>query len=103
MLQCPTESYWQRLQEIPGSASVSFDALKERTQSYLRKVNLQDALGRVAPGFRADLLVVDAKLENPLESLPPVRAVLVDGVLQHPTSVNFGTYVAYLFSSWLKI
>ena len=47
-----------------------------------RLLNLQDAIGKVAVGYRADLIAVAGRPDVRLEDLEKVRWVLIDGVEQ---------------------
>ena len=63
-------------------------------------LGLGEVLGRVAVGYRGDLLVVDGDPTNDVGALTRVREVILDGVVQHPE----GTQPALVtFWAWLRV
>jgi imidazolonepropionase-like amidohydrolase len=65
------------------------DILTAATSGSARLLNLQDALGRVAVGYRADLLVVAGRPDERLADLERVQTVIIDGVLQAKEAPGF--------------
>jgi imidazolonepropionase-like amidohydrolase len=53
------------------------------TSGSARLIGLGDAIGRVAVGYRADLIGVDGDPYEDLAALEKVRTVIIDGVEQH--------------------
>ena len=76
-------------------------ALHAATAGSARALGLGDALGLIAPGYRADIIVVDGQPDQNIEAVENVRRVLIDGVEQHlhePTVID--TTMAAGFIAW---
>ena len=57
-------------------------ALQVATTGSARVLNLQDALGRIRPHYRADMFAVAGHPDEDLTALQQVRWVMLDGVMQ---------------------
>ena len=73
LAQTPHTSFWQELEMMQRGGMSSLEVLRSATSVAARVLDLADSLGRIAPGMKADLLVVDG---NPLQSLARLNQVL---------------------------
>ena len=78
----PPGSPVSALQQLVAAGMTPAQALVAGTSEAARFAGLDDALGRLAVGYRADLLVVEGRPDESLSDLGRVRAVVIDGIVQ---------------------
>ena len=70
------------LRRLMATGMTAPEALVVATQGSARALNLHDALGKIAPGYRADLIVVDGQPDQDPGDLIKTKHVIIDGVEQ---------------------
>jgi imidazolonepropionase-like amidohydrolase len=70
------------LERLAQAGLSNAEVLRAATWGGARILNLHDALGRLAPGYRADLIVVEGRPDENLQDIRRVRLVMIDGVVQ---------------------
>lgn len=78
----PSGSLGSALQQLVATGMTPAQAIVAATSESARFAGLDDALGRLSVGYRADLLVVDGRPDERLPELGRVRAVVIDGIVQ---------------------
>jgi imidazolonepropionase-like amidohydrolase len=73
------------------------EVLAIATQGGARVLNLQDAVGRVQVGYRADLIAIDGRPDERLADVTRVELVLIDGVVQRLDTPGFGEELELLW------
>ncbi|MBN1962017.1 MAG: amidohydrolase family protein [Deltaproteobacteria bacterium] len=83
-------------------------ALTTITRDSAKLLGLGDALGRIAIGYRADIIVVKGSPDSDLTKLKNIQMVIIDGIVQ-PTSESISTWWAtisaafYVIWAWIGI
>jgi imidazolonepropionase-like amidohydrolase len=75
----------QELERLIAAGLSPEQALSAATQGSARVLNLHDALGKLAAGYRADVLIVDGSPDRDPRALYRVQTVILDGIVQHPS------------------
>jgi imidazolonepropionase-like amidohydrolase len=89
------------LQGLTHAGLTPLAALQAATSGGARVLGLGDALGRVAVGYRADLIAVRGRPDENLLDLERLDWVLVDGVRQETMAAGwFATAAAALHVAW---
>jgi len=70
---------WQELQRMADYGMPPMDVLRSATLVGAELLRRGDELGRIAPGYRADLIAVDGSPDQDIEALRQVSFVMVDG------------------------
>jgi hypothetical protein len=78
----PGASPREAVEALVAAGATPAAALVAATHEAARVVGLEDALGLLAPGYRADLLVVDGRPDEQPADLERIRAVVLDGLEQ---------------------
>ena len=79
--------------------------IEAATRGSARALNLHDALGTIAVGFRADLIAVQGEPDADLSVLRELRHVIIDGVEQHVAAHWYDAVLLVLerVRTWLEI
>lgn len=89
------------LAHLHESGLSRLEVLRTATWGGARLLDLHDAVGRVAVGYRADLIAVRGRPDQSLEDLQNVESVFIDGVKQRPPPVGWiATLRALLALAW---
>ncbi len=72
----------EELVRLEQAGIAPLEVLKIATTGGARILNLHDAIGRLAVGFRADLIGVQGKPDENLRDIVNVKLVMIDGVVQ---------------------
>jgi len=70
------------------------EALVVATSGGARVLDMQDALGRIAPHYRADIIAVEGRPDERIDDLQNVRHVVIDGVEQTVEPPGPGRWLA---------
>lgn len=77
------------------------EAIAAATQGSARVLGLEDAISKVALGFRADLIAVDGKPDVRIDDVAHVKLIIIDGVVQEIDEPGFvDTVQAWLHLAW---
>ena len=81
----PGSSLHGELQEMVEIGMTPLEALRSSILNGARYFGLQDSIGRIAPGYVADLILLK---ENPLEDIEHVRSLeyVIQGTRVHSTT-----------------
>lgn len=93
----------EELVRLEQAGLTRLEVLEFATSGGARILNLHDALGRLAVGFRADLIGVKGKPDENLRDIVNVKFVMIDGVVQQD-GPRTGEQIAAAFSigwAWL--
>jgi imidazolonepropionase-like amidohydrolase len=82
------------LVELERAGLTRLEALRAGTYGGARLLGLQDALGLVRPGYRADLIAVAGEPDRDLRELAALRWLMIDGVLQELNGPRLGSSIA---------
>ena len=63
------------------------DVLRIATQGAARVTGREDRLGKLAPGFLADLMIVDGDPTRDISAIRRVDLVMKDGVMYDPAQI----------------
>jgi imidazolonepropionase-like amidohydrolase len=85
------------LERLAQAGLSNAEVLRAATWGGARILNLHDALGRLAPGYRADLIVVEGRPDENLPDIRRVRLVMIDGVVQ---SLDGPSVMEILAGAW---
>jgi imidazolonepropionase-like amidohydrolase len=78
--------------------------LRIATSGGARVLGLDDALGRIAVGYRADIIWIDGEPDRDLGAIERVRAVVLDGVEQRLGEPGLGATLSLtLRLLWTKL
>ena len=72
-------------------------ALAAATSGGARLLGLGDAVGRVAEGYRGDLIAVEGRPDEDIGAIAAVRHVVLDGVVQTPVQPTLSTLAQLAF------
>ena len=93
--------------ELLGAAGLPLlEVIRVGTQGAARMLNLHDALGTIAPGYRADLIVVEGNPDEDLSALQEIRQVIIDGIpqeIQEPSAWNYLELGLAFLWAWIGV
>jgi len=84
----------EELRRLVEAGLSPLEALHAATVGSAQLLALQDALGRVAVGYRADLIAVSGRPDRDIAAISEVRRVWIDGVEQSLTPPGLGDTAA---------
>jgi len=76
----------KQLEGIVDGGLSAHDALQIVTAKRAQLLGLQDALARIAVGYRADLITVEGRPDFDVGDIQKVRDVMIDGIVQNTSS-----------------
>ena len=78
----PLGSPLPELERLVAAGLTPLEALAAATTGSARLIGLDEALGRIAPGYRGDILTVAGRPDERIGDIAAVRHVILDGVEQ---------------------
>lgn len=90
----PAGSPIRDLERLEAAGIGRLDILKIATEGGARLLDLQDAIGTVAVGYRADLVGVRGEPDRRLADIERVELVMIDGVRQELEEPTLGEHLA---------
>jgi imidazolonepropionase-like amidohydrolase len=82
------------LERLEAAGIEPLEILKIASVGGARLLDLQDAVGRIAVGYRADLIGVRGQPDQTLADIEAVELVMIDGVRQRLDGPTFGQHIA---------
>ena len=87
----------EELKRLHETGLTPLEALTLATQENARILSLQDAVGQVRTGYRADIVGVFGRPDADLDNLTQVELVIVDGVVQRLDAPSLGEELELLW------
>jgi imidazolonepropionase-like amidohydrolase len=85
------------LERLAAAGLSPLEVLAAASQGGARLLNLEDAIGRLQVGYRADLVAVAGRPDERLADVTRVELVLIDGVVQRLTTPSLGEEIEVLW------
>ena len=92
-------NYFEQLYQLVDVGISPTKALQMATSQAARMLNLHEELGKIYPGYRADLIIIDGQPDLVIRDLEQVKQVVIDGALQNFDEPGF----LEVISLWFKV